>query len=121
MLRLTAELADAWNTCWLGRATELPERLAPIHAACAEVGRNPATLEVTVGQIVMIPNSTGEPGKDERGQRFEFSDPNALAEEWRAFEQQGVRHLIVWPQPFEAECLNLVTSALRTYRDGGGT
>ena len=23
MLRLTAELADAWNTCWLGRAAEL--------------------------------------------------------------------------------------------------
>ena len=27
MLRLTAELADAWNTCWLGRAGELPPRL----------------------------------------------------------------------------------------------
>ena len=26
MLRLTAELADAWNTCWLGRAAELPQR-----------------------------------------------------------------------------------------------
>ena len=58
MLRLTAELADAWNTCWLGRGNELPEKLAPLHAACAEVGRDPATLEVTVGQIVAVAEPT---------------------------------------------------------------
>ena len=58
MLRLTAELADAWNTCWLGRAAELPERLDPkLDAACSEVGRDPATLDVTVGQIVTTPGS----------------------------------------------------------------
>jgi alkanesulfonate monooxygenase SsuD/methylene tetrahydromethanopterin reductase-like flavin-dependent oxidoreductase (luciferase family) len=120
MLRLTAELADAWNTCWLGKATELPDRLAPVHVACAEVGRDSASLEVTVGQIVTIPSPTGELSKDERGQRFEFADPSALAEEWRAFEQQGVSHLIVWPQPYDASCLTMVTSALLTYREGGG-
>ena len=55
MLRLTAELADAWNTCWLGRAEELPEKLAPLREACAQVGRDPATLEVTVGQLATFP------------------------------------------------------------------
>ena len=120
MLRLTAELADAWNTCWLGRAQELPERLAPMHAACAAVGRDRAELEVTVGQIVVIPAPAGTADTDERGERFEFASPAALAEEWRLFEEQGVGHLIVWPQPYDAGCLNLVTEALRIYRVGSG-
>ena len=37
-----------------------------------------------------------------------------------AFEEQGVAHLIVWPQPYESECLQLVTAALRNYRAGSG-
>ena len=120
MLRLTAEFADAWNTCWLGRARELPERLAPIHSACTAVGRDPATLELTVGQIVATPEPARDADADERGERFEFASSDALAEEWRLFESQGVGHLIVWPQPYDADCLNLVTTALRIYRDGSG-
>jgi alkanesulfonate monooxygenase SsuD/methylene tetrahydromethanopterin reductase-like flavin-dependent oxidoreductase (luciferase family) len=48
MLRLTAQYADAWNTCWLGQPTLLPERRAALEAACAEVGRDPATIELSV-------------------------------------------------------------------------
>ena len=120
MLRLTAELADAWNTCWLGRASELSERLTPLRAACAEVGRDPATLQVTVGQIVATLEPTPDADTDERGKRFEFTSPDALAEEWRSLENQGVGHLIVWPQPYDAGCLTLVTAALRIYRNGSG-
>jgi len=118
MLRLTAELADAWNTCWLGRAAELPLQLADLHAACSEVGRDPASLEVTVGQIVASPDSTSDGEESDRAKRFEFSSAAELAEQWRAFEEQGVAHLIVWPQPFEREQLQFVTAALRNYRDG---
>ncbi|MBW3633920.1 MAG: LLM class flavin-dependent oxidoreductase [Chloroflexi bacterium] len=120
MLRLTAELADAWNTCWLGRANELPEKLTRIQAACSEIGRDPATLEVTVGQIVAVPEPTREDGDDEGHERFQFASPDALAEEWRSFGEQGVGHLIVWPQPYDAACLNLVTAALNIHRDGSG-
>jgi alkanesulfonate monooxygenase SsuD/methylene tetrahydromethanopterin reductase-like flavin-dependent oxidoreductase (luciferase family) len=120
MLRLTAELADAWNTCWLGRASELPERLGPLHAACAEVGRDSATVEVTVGQIVATPEPTPDANDHARRERFEFASPDALVEEWRSFEEQGVGHLIVWPQPYDAGCLNLVTAAQCIYRDGSG-
>jgi alkanesulfonate monooxygenase SsuD/methylene tetrahydromethanopterin reductase-like flavin-dependent oxidoreductase (luciferase family) len=119
MLRLTAELADAWNTCWLGRASELPDRLGPIHAACSEVGRDPASLELTVGQIVTTPDPTQEADADEGGERFTFTDPDVLAAEWRLFEEQGVSHLIVWPQPY-AESMTQVTNALRIYRNGSG-
>lgn len=120
MLRLTAELADAWNTCWLGRASELAERLASMHAACAEVGRDPATLELTVGQIVVTPEPARGADSDNSKARFAFADPKSLVDEWRGFAEQGVGHLILWPQPFEAECLNLVTAALCNYRDRSG-
>ncbi len=120
MLRLTAELADAWNTCWLGRANELPEKLTPLHAACTAVGRDSATLEVTVGQIVAAPDRTRVVDAVDQRERFEFGDPEALAHEWRLFDQQGVGHLIVWPQPYDAGCLNVVTSALDIYHNGSG-
>jgi alkanesulfonate monooxygenase SsuD/methylene tetrahydromethanopterin reductase-like flavin-dependent oxidoreductase (luciferase family) len=91
MLRLTAEFADAWNTCWLGRASELPEKLEPMQAACAEVGRDPETLELTVGQIVTFPGLAGAEEFSGEAERFVFETAEELAEEWRAFASQGVR------------------------------
>ena len=118
MLRLTAELGDAWNTCWLGRAGELPPRLAELNAACSAVGRDPATLDVTVGQIVVIPEPAQDREESDSAGRFELNSAEALADEWRAFARQGVKHLIVWPQPFDSACVQLVTTALRNYRAG---
>jgi alkanesulfonate monooxygenase SsuD/methylene tetrahydromethanopterin reductase-like flavin-dependent oxidoreductase (luciferase family) len=120
MLRLTAELADAWNTCWLGRAVELPERREKLDVACSDVGRDPATLDVTVGQILTTPESKKDRDEADSGARFEFASVEALADEWRGFEEQGVAHLIVWPQPYESDCLQLATAALRNYRAGSG-
>jgi alkanesulfonate monooxygenase SsuD/methylene tetrahydromethanopterin reductase-like flavin-dependent oxidoreductase (luciferase family) len=118
MLRLTAQFADAWNTCWLGRAGELSDRLTPIHEACAEVGRDPETLDVTVGQIVTFPGLADEDDFPGETDRFLFADASSLAAEWSNFASQGVRHLIVWPTPYDPECLAQVTEALRTYRGG---
>lgn len=120
MLRLTAEFADAWNTCWLGRASELPEKLAPMQAACVEVGRDPESLELTVGQIVTFRGLAEEEDFPGGTERFSFGSPEELATEWREFEAQGVRHLIVWPTPYDSQCLERVTAALRSYRDGTG-
>jgi alkanesulfonate monooxygenase SsuD/methylene tetrahydromethanopterin reductase-like flavin-dependent oxidoreductase (luciferase family) len=118
MLRLTAELGDAWNTCWLGRAAELPPKLAEVHAACSAVGRNPATLDVTVGQIVITPETIQDWDESDDAGRYQFTSAEILADEWRAFEEQGVAHLIVWPQPYDDACVQLVTDALRNYRPG---
>jgi alkanesulfonate monooxygenase SsuD/methylene tetrahydromethanopterin reductase-like flavin-dependent oxidoreductase (luciferase family) len=120
MLRLTAELADAWNTCWLGRAAELPQKVAELRAACSDVGRDPATLDVTVGQIVTTPESNQNRDESDNSARFEFTSAEDLAGEWQQFKEQGVAHLIVWPQPYESECVQLVTAALRNYRVGSG-
>jgi alkanesulfonate monooxygenase SsuD/methylene tetrahydromethanopterin reductase-like flavin-dependent oxidoreductase (luciferase family) len=103
MLRLTAELA---------------EKRAELLAACSDVGRDPSTLEVTVGQIVASSESTRDGGGSETAARFEFTCAEELADQWRAFEEQGVAHLIVWPQPFDREWLQFLTAAQRNYRSG---
>jgi alkanesulfonate monooxygenase SsuD/methylene tetrahydromethanopterin reductase-like flavin-dependent oxidoreductase (luciferase family) len=78
MLRLTAELADAWNTCWLGRSAELPARVAELHGACSAVGRDPTTLDVTVGQIVATPAATQDRKESDSAGRFEFTSAEVL-------------------------------------------
>jgi alkanesulfonate monooxygenase SsuD/methylene tetrahydromethanopterin reductase-like flavin-dependent oxidoreductase (luciferase family) len=50
MLELTARYADAWNLAWFGAPDErLATVRADLDAACVRVGRDPATLEITVG------------------------------------------------------------------------
>lgn len=116
LLRLAAREADAWNACWLGRAGELPEKLAPLHAACAEVGRDPQTLSLTVGQVVTF--SEVAAGVEFPGgvERFTFRDPADLADEWRRFAAEGVEHVIIWDMPAAQRTHALVTEALQMYR-----
>ena len=118
MLRLTAEFADAWNTWRLARAGELPERVAPLHAACAEAGRDPATVGITVGQMVTFPELTEGTANAERMEKYTFASADDVAAEFRAFADQGVGHLILWPTPYTPECLEQVTAAFDRFREG---
>jgi alkanesulfonate monooxygenase SsuD/methylene tetrahydromethanopterin reductase-like flavin-dependent oxidoreductase (luciferase family) len=118
LMKLTAEVANAWNACWLGRASELPEKVAPMLTACDEVGRDPKTLDLTVGQIVSFAGLDGQVESPGGTERFAFNDPDDLAAEWRAYAEQDVRHMIIWPMPESDECIARITRALSLYRDG---
>ncbi len=116
LIRLAAREADAWNACWLGRASELPDRLQPFHAALADVGRDRSDIELTVGQLVTfaeVAEGVEFPGGPER---FTFLDPADLAQEWAAYEEQGVSHLILWYMPESDRTAQLLADALRLYR-----
>lgn len=64
MLRLTAEHADLWNVAWLGDPSALEEPLAKLHAACDEIGRDRASLGITVGITVRFPDLLPAPEPD---------------------------------------------------------
>jgi alkanesulfonate monooxygenase SsuD/methylene tetrahydromethanopterin reductase-like flavin-dependent oxidoreductase (luciferase family) len=49
MHKLTAQYADQWNTAWVGEVSATEERRSALLAACDAVGRDPRTLEQTVG------------------------------------------------------------------------
>jgi probable F420-dependent oxidoreductase len=119
MLRLTARYADSWNTCWLGRPTKLAERRAALEAACAEVGRDPATLEVTVGVAVAYP----EPGATDQPASDPDKELSGSAEEiaagLREYAELGVGHVICACSPNTMASLERLAEALAVYRDGG--
>ena len=87
-----------------------------MHAACADVGRQFDSLEITVGQIVTFPNLPPEMEFPEGNDKYTFSGPEELAAEWREFAKLGVGHMMIWATPRSEECLDLVTEALHIYR-----
>jgi probable F420-dependent oxidoreductase len=92
MLELVVRHADQWNAAWYGHpdgANELRERLANLHAALSTAGRDPATLEITVGIFVAFDGAaTDTPDRAIRGSLDEVAD--ALA----GYAALGAKHLI---------------------------
>jgi probable F420-dependent oxidoreductase len=86
MLRLTARHADAWQTAWFGTPDDrFAERHERLLTACDTEGRDPATLEVTVGVEVRGPG-------DEPGANLPL-DAAAIADGLEAWAAEGVAHV----------------------------
>ena len=117
MLRLAARYADQWNTVWLGQADELAQRLEWIHTACADVGRDPATLDITVGAQAAFPE-WGETNKMTENPLTGSAE--ALAESFRAYAAAGVTHLILFPSPSGLPAVERVAEAARLYKGAAG-
>jgi alkanesulfonate monooxygenase SsuD/methylene tetrahydromethanopterin reductase-like flavin-dependent oxidoreductase (luciferase family) len=67
LLRVIAEHADGWNTCWTWTPDAYRERLDVLERACVSVGRDPATVWRSLGLYTLC-------GEDERdlARRFEL-------------------------------------------------
>jgi probable F420-dependent oxidoreductase len=114
-LRLTARHADLWNTCWLGQPTLLPERRAELEAACAEEGRDPASVGVTVGVSVAAPGhgrAELDPAKVLAGTVDE------VAEGLRTYQRQGVAHVICALEPATPAAVDWLGDVLASTREG---
>jgi alkanesulfonate monooxygenase SsuD/methylene tetrahydromethanopterin reductase-like flavin-dependent oxidoreductase (luciferase family) len=108
MLRLTAELADAWQTAWFGLPDErYRARHDGLLAACSEAGRDPATLEVTIGMDVQR-----EPGD---GPAIPL-DRTALLEAFGAWREEGVDHVQVNVGPATPETFEVALEAIAAAR-----
>lgn len=59
LLGLAARLADGWNTAWRWTPEAYGERVAAARRACERVGRDPATLRLSLGLFTVL-------GEDER-------------------------------------------------------
>lgn len=107
MLRLTARHADAWQTAWFGRPDERYRgRRADLLAACAEEGRDPATLEVTVGVSV-----DAAPGPDALP-----LEAAGIADALAAWAAEGVDHLQLGLTSTTPETVAVVLEATARYR-----
>jgi probable F420-dependent oxidoreductase len=116
MLRLAARFADYWNTAWLGDADQLPERRAPLEAACRAEGRDPSTLAVTVGVGVDYspPDRWGTGLARDRGMT---GSPQEVAGRLRGFADAGVAHALCALTPPTPDSLARFSEALHVYRE----
>lgn len=99
MLQLTAQYADAWNTAWLGNPTLYHERWANMQAACEAVGRDPATLEITVGVTVIFDQLTNVPEQLNDPAKAIIGTPEQVAVGLKEWADLGVHHVICGVQP----------------------
>jgi alkanesulfonate monooxygenase SsuD/methylene tetrahydromethanopterin reductase-like flavin-dependent oxidoreductase (luciferase family) len=107
MLRLTLPHVPIWNG-WLAGTSSQPDAYPPLRAlvdaACAEVGRDPATLERTVS-ISVDPSGQREFPKhwylegDLSGALPLTGSSAEIAAGISAFAEQGVAHLQIYPIP----------------------
>ena len=117
MLQLVVQHADAWNTAWLGPASQLPPRLTGLHAALEAAGRDPATLEITVGINVVIPEfADAEHPPLPITPSTLTGSPAELAEALHAYMEMGVGHLQVALEPTTPPAIHHLGEALALLR-----
>lgn len=116
MLRLTAHYADSWNTAWLGDVSALAPARAALDAASAEVGRDPATLDVTVGISIAFPDLGDVPANANDPATFLTGSIEEIAASMRAYADAGVSHLITWLYPFSGDSVRRLTEVTKRAR-----
>ncbi len=116
MLELTARHADAWNLAWFGAPDErLATVRADLAAACSTIGRDPATLEITVGVNVrfddLVPAALpGQPAPTPASPALRGS-VEQVAAGLAAHVAAGATHLIVALEPTTPEAVRRLADA----------
>ncbi|HEV2123126.1 MAG TPA: LLM class flavin-dependent oxidoreductase [Chloroflexota bacterium] len=94
MARLAAERADLWNS-WVVFDRSYPDVIPPVRervdAACAKVGRDPATLGRTIAVMVVPPGQAPMPVGPEV--QPVVGTAAEVAETLRGFARMGIDHL----------------------------
>jgi alkanesulfonate monooxygenase SsuD/methylene tetrahydromethanopterin reductase-like flavin-dependent oxidoreductase (luciferase family) len=118
MLELTARHADAWNLAWFGEPSERFDTVrADLATACAAVGRDPATLEVTAGLTVRFTDRL-DPGRTpETAPAIDGIEPGAIEAGLDAWQAIGTGHAIVALEPCDADTVDRFTAAVAAWRD----
>ena len=116
MLRLAAQHADAWNA-WFTRFGNRPEGIAAIRekvdAACAAVGRDPATLARTVAVLVQLEGQdvARRGGRQEKVPPLRGS-PQELADQLRGFAAEGISHVQLVVDPITVRSIERLAPVL---------
>jgi len=103
MLKSLAQYADAWNTGG-GTPEELQAKMAKVDAACAAVGRDPATVVRTAGLTVP---AVGDGGVESAVTRL------------RELESLGFQHVMVRVEPSTPETITAFAPVVEAVYRGG--
>jgi probable F420-dependent oxidoreductase len=115
MLTLVAEHADQWNAAWYGRPNaRFRGRVADLRRALEAAGRDPATLELTVGVEV----DNGDPA-DRTGLGEHLPpDASAIADALGEWAAEGVGHVQLNSGPTDQRLVDIFADAAERFRRG---
>jgi probable F420-dependent oxidoreductase len=117
MMRLIARHADAFNCAWLGPIAGLEPRIAPLRAACEEVGRAFASIELTVGLNVTFPALlTGEASTEEPPAISLSGSAAHVADGLHDYLAAGVGHVMVSLTPPTPDAVHELSRAAALLR-----
>jgi probable F420-dependent oxidoreductase len=109
MLDIVARHADMWNTAWHADPATARERLDTMREACERNGRDPGTLDLTVGMAIAYPDLGGK-------SPFQVSLSNGVADALHGYAEMGIKHVIVDVQPFTQVALDRLAEAVDQIR-----
>jgi alkanesulfonate monooxygenase SsuD/methylene tetrahydromethanopterin reductase-like flavin-dependent oxidoreductase (luciferase family) len=108
-MRLAAKHADVWS-CFAENRSDMVEfgpRIAAIEAACAEVGRDPATIGRSAGvdlhSLEVVPGADGA---------WIGGSAEAMADQLRAFRDGGYTQVVLFPTPATIATVEAVAPVL---------
>ena len=113
MMKLTAQYADFWNIGYYGKPETFTESLTKFKTVCKSVGRDPATIGITVLIGLWFPElQTKKP-------KF-FNNPLTgstpeIAEAIQGYKKLGVQHIMFQCEPYTPESIKKLTSAIKLY------
>jgi alkanesulfonate monooxygenase SsuD/methylene tetrahydromethanopterin reductase-like flavin-dependent oxidoreductase (luciferase family) len=118
MLNITLPYVKSWNV-WHTATHNSPAGVAPLRtqvaAACAKVGRDPATVQATVVVLVRMPGGRGRrqgDGSLDSTPNPVAGPPDVIAEELRAYARAGVAEVQLVVDPITLESLEGLAPAL---------
>jgi alkanesulfonate monooxygenase SsuD/methylene tetrahydromethanopterin reductase-like flavin-dependent oxidoreductase (luciferase family) len=120
MVGIVARFADSTNIAWMARPTDpvLVERMAGLDAACEAQGRDPSSLERTVGVSVRYPDATAPGASPDPSKRIDGDpdSPAVVADALRAFADAGYPEIMVWLEPMDVGALERLAASLELLR-----
>ena len=126
MLRLTARYADIWNVYWTSTNNSpdgVPRLRERVDEACAEVGRDPATLQRTVSVLTAEPDADPWWNKLPTGHNYKpleplVGEPAEIAEALSAYRREGIAHVQVSIDRISTGAIERFAPALELIRKG---
>lgn len=95
MLRIAARYADGYVAIWPTTLAEVVAERERLAAACADAGRDPATIDLVVGTHVLLPEDARSASDD----RAISGTHEEIAARLQSFADAGVPHVVIDPRP----------------------
>ncbi len=116
MMSLIARWADRWNSVWYGLPTdEFRDERRDLEAACQAIGRDPGSVEVSVGIVIKDPRTADRNGPDAIVGTAEH-----IMQAFAAWREEGVDEVMCRLEPPSAGVVEVIADAAQMFRSSEG-